>query len=458
MACINAPTGPTRAEESGLRAAMSWLHEVAVLHRRFLECDVAAAKCLAAVAGIDHTTLKTEEYDRVLTQKTVLSTVSAAMRNPKRFYTHALEEVSNELASLQVEEATFEHVQAEADEILLRCADACESSAQPVVPSAAPRPAPSLPQEFVELDNFQRLHGPTLGWCADSHDVFLRCVLGMPNAPQDALVDECQMLLPAMPRDAIMAHCQLYEQYCKLVERKRIAVEAWRVQRQADALNEVALQRLREEQRKASMQKENLRYRSDLSKQRSETAEKIEHWRRMKEEEAARQRQSKALDVARERHQQELQRERNEQKKVLLTAWKTVKHARVAATKEVTPPEPARPTSAQLERRWFDDAERAKQRSAKAQLIKEARGGHLRELRQVLYSEVHHVNAAVKNVTADSARVQRHTESSGNRHGRSSSVAATGENAMLRGVNYLTPRTLTAHRAAPAWCGRGHLL
>lgn len=88
--------------------------------------------------------------------------------------------------------------------------------------------------EVIEFDAYEEEFGTEGNWHSDDHKEFLR-VLQSHKGDYATTVLECSERMVGFDRLDILAHARWHSQYEELAIRKKLAIQAWRQQRQEEA-------------------------------------------------------------------------------------------------------------------------------------------------------------------------------------------------------------------------------
>lgn len=88
--------------------------------------------------------------------------------------------------------------------------------------------------EVIEFDAYEEEYGTEGNWHSDDHKEFLR-VLHSHKGDYAATVLECSERMVGFDRLDILAHARWHSQYEELAIRKKLAIQAWRRQREEEA-------------------------------------------------------------------------------------------------------------------------------------------------------------------------------------------------------------------------------
>jgi hypothetical protein len=481
---------PAAAYAARRKLAQDWRETMKVLCR-----EIAAVEEEARAALIHHVpsvAAEAEADDRIrnLHERELQSSMRAVRTNPRRLIERADETNSETLASLNASEVALGSVVADVDRLLafnrhalaptaekvanaLRRAGPTSHTAKSTAPAA---PASSAYRRDIEaLDQFVEDHGgASLGWHDDDHAAFQRYITTLsaadvlPASSALLTVHSAQTSVAAMlgtiPDDLVAstlasklgshcsfedvrAHVRVYREYLTLVERKRLAVTAWKDSRRveklhADRIAEIEQARVQDAAASASAAREQRR----LARH-HETSAKVREWKEARAdaqhtaamEETARRKQ---LAIARE-----LQRRMDG---AMLTARVEANRQAQAQVREV------RMLGECVARIVTVEAHNAslKHRRDQDRAIVEKRKQSIEAVRRPASADpgLRPRSATSANAHRDASRLTAPTQSS---TARTSSSDARVQ--MTRGPNYLTPRGNHLSRAPATWCGLTHM-
>lgn len=334
----------------------------------------------------------------------------------------------------------------------------------------------------VACAEFLARHGGTasLGWTEADHAAFLRWIVSSADdhVTHVAAIEALEAALPHHSHEDILEHVQLYTTYCDLLNRKRLAVTAYREQKEADRAEEDATERLRETMRLENIRDDEIRREAMRRRHADALHAKLQSWkaRRQQEEEE----EQVALRVK--------QNPPAEEEVVIRRPLRAQRSHQPSHLDPTSPPEaaptqskPTKPTeggvvisASVLHRRWEADAIRVAERCGAIQLKRQVAATTKADITELLASRLKTAprgrsasdggsrpqsskGAAATYAQPTASSSYRRSLSSQPSNSSASVVGGVGRD----GPHYLTPTNAAAatgaHRAAASWCDMTHL-